>query len=174
MFKSLKTKLLWSHIGAVLLVNLLLGLIGYKSLSEYLLSIEVNNLKHNSSHSAEIIKNSLDDLAEDLIHMSSNRIVLDFLDNYRELALQEHLRLFQDKFPKIAILNASGDEEFKLTDESLDEPGERQLSPNRIEQLLLYPNEVAIYATGTDPDLKGLVGFGNVIVSDEGYDACCS
>jgi diguanylate cyclase (GGDEF)-like protein/PAS domain S-box-containing protein len=154
MFKSIKTKLLWSHIGAVLFVNLILGIIGNRYLSQYLLSTELEQLKHSSSHSAEIIENTLRELAFDLNHMSDSQVVLNYLDNYRDLALQEHFTSYQKKFPKIAFLNEEGVEEFKIINDVTSEQNKKSHSPDLINRLISYPDEVIIFAAGTDPDLN--------------------
>jgi len=154
MFKSIKTKLLWSHIGAVLFVNLVLGTIGNRYLSQYLLSTEIDYLKHSSSHSAEIIENTLSELASDLKHMSDNPIVLNYLENYRDLALQEYFISYQKKFPQIAFLNEMGEEEFKIINGVASEQNKKSHSPELINRLISYPDEVIFFAAGTDLDLK--------------------
>ena len=154
MFKSLKTNLLWSHIGAVLLVNLILGIIGNRYLSEYLISTEIEHLKHSSSHSAKIIENTLNELASALLHMSDSRVVMEYLDTYRELALQELFTRYQKKFPRIAFLNEKGEEEFKLINGVASDQGKKSHSPDLMNRLISYPDEVITFAAGTDPDLK--------------------
>ena len=154
MFKSLKTKLLFSHLGAVLFVSLVLGSISNSSLSRYLLTLETDNLKHSSRHSAKIIQDTLDDLASDLRHISDDRTVMDYLDNYRDLALQEHFTRFQKTFPQIAVINKRGEEEFKIINGVSGEQHKRSHSPELINRLIANPAEVIIFASGTDPDLK--------------------
>jgi diguanylate cyclase (GGDEF)-like protein/PAS domain S-box-containing protein len=154
MFKSIKTKLLWSHIGAVLFVNLVLGIIGNSYLSQYLISTEIDQLKHSSSHSAKIIENTLQELASDLSHMADSPVVMNYLDNYRDLALQEHFISYQKKFPQISFLNETGVEEFKIINGEASEQHKKSHGPDLINRLISYPNEVIVFAAGTDTDLE--------------------
>ncbi len=143
-FRSIKTRILWSHIVAILLVNISLGGLTYGFMVDRLVATERQNLEFIVSHTAEMLRDTVLRREESLRHIARGQEVVDYLETYRDLALVEYLAGFQSQFPQISFLNKEGYEEVKVRDGENIEVTPLPYNQEVVRRSLASPNEVEI------------------------------
>ncbi len=115
-FRSIKTRILWSHIAAILVVNIVLGCLTYRFMVDKLVATERQNLEFIAAHTADMLRDNVLKKGESLRQIASGQEVLEYLDTYRDLALAEYLGRFHKEFFQISFINQQGYEEVKVKD----------------------------------------------------------
>ncbi len=144
-FSSINAKLLWSHIGAIFLANLILVAASYHILAKNLLAIEQNSLRSISLHSANMIDDQVNEISENLKLVADGREVKSYLQNFRDDALAEHFAIFQQKFHSLAFINKDGTEELRVVSGIGVDPPDKRHSSVSIKNLLGRPNETQFF-----------------------------
>lgn len=114
MFKSLKTTLFFSHLGIILLAAVVLAVFFFPMITKQLTAREKVYLQDITEHGAAHIKMYFERQSQLLRQLAGDKVVLDYLDNYRELALAAHLISHQDDLPIISYINEQGYEEVRV------------------------------------------------------------
>ncbi len=143
-FRSIKTRILWSHIAAILLVNIVVGSLSYRFMAGRLIAMERENLQFIGGHTADMLRDHVLKKKDILRQISSGRLVVDYLDTYRDLALAEYLAGFQKEFPQISFINSQGHEEVKVKDGVNVEILATAYDHEMMDRTLTSPNEVEI------------------------------
>jgi diguanylate cyclase (GGDEF)-like protein/PAS domain S-box-containing protein len=143
-FRSIKTRIFWSHIVAILLVNIVLGGLTYRFLVDKLITTEKKNLEFIAGHMVEMLRHNVLRKEEILGRIATGREVVDYLDTYRDLALAEYLAGFQKELPQISFLNRQGGEEVKVKDGENVEVLATTYDREMLDRSLASPNEVEI------------------------------
>jgi diguanylate cyclase (GGDEF)-like protein/PAS domain S-box-containing protein len=142
--KSLKLTLVLSHTGIMLLATLILGLFLFPLMTRQLEKREITELQFLVEHGVSLTERYIQKQSRLLEHVADNHVVLNYLNNYRDLALTEYLASFHVDLPRISFVGADGFEEIRVQKGKLVESEENyQLSPF-FQQSLDHPNEVMV------------------------------
>ncbi|MCB2183605.1 MAG: diguanylate cyclase [Desulfobulbaceae bacterium] len=145
MFKSLKTTLLFSHTGIILLTNILLGIIFYFFMMDSITAMKQEQLQFTAEHIAAHIQSELQHKSKTFQSIADGPEVMHYLTNYRELAVYSYLEQFKDTFPSASLINEKGDEEIRITAGQLSEDL-RDFGTNPfLQRSLSHPNKVTIF-----------------------------
>lgn len=148
MFKSLKTTLLFSHLGVIILTNLVVGSILYSFMITSLEHEQRIHLEFSSEHAASIINAELQHKSDLLGRIANGQEVLKFSENYRELALAAYFAKFQQEFSSVSFINQSGQEELKVQGiEISDEPLQDHSTSSFFKEAMSHPNSVVFAAS---------------------------
>jgi PAS domain S-box-containing protein len=143
-FRSIKTRILWSHIVAILLVNIVLGGLTYRFLVDKLIASERKNLEFITDHLAEMLRHNVLRKEEVLRRVASGQEVVDYLETYRDLALAAYLADFQKELPHLSLLNREGREEVKVREGENVEVRATAYDQVMMDRTLANPNAVEI------------------------------
>ncbi len=142
---SLRAKLVWSHLGAIFLANILLGGASFYLFSKNLLTIEQKSLQSVSRHSASMVAEQLRIIGENLQFVANGREVKGYLQNFRDDALIEYFSLFQNTFQSIAFIDQNGVEEIRVVNGISVEPVAEEKPSEYVSELLAHPNELRVF-----------------------------
>ncbi len=143
-FRSIKTRILWSHIVAILLVNIALGGLAYRFIVNKLVATERQHLEFIVDHTADMLRDNVLKKQQSLHQIASGQAVVDYLQTYRDLALAEYLAGFQKEFPQISFINRQGYEEVKVKDGENVEVLASSHDQEMVNRTQANPNEVEI------------------------------
>lgn len=130
MFRSIRSKLICSHFGSIVLLSLVLMLFGERLMIGALKEAKFHELEFAASNVALETDAALADSAKILQRAALGRAVQDFPNNYRVLALAEYLAKYQEVFPDLSYLSPSGRNEVQVVDGNLvEESGYLQKDP---------------------------------------------
>ncbi|MEN8256984.1 MAG: diguanylate cyclase [Thermodesulfobacteriota bacterium] len=115
-FRSIKTRLVWSHLLAILIVNAILGGMTYRFMAGKLIAAERHNLEFIVNHTADMLRSLILKKGRSLQQVAKGREFVEYLQTYRELALAQYLAGFKKQFPQISFVNKDGGEEVKVKD----------------------------------------------------------
>lgn len=153
-FRSIKTKILVSHIGLVLLICGLLGISSYALLIDSLMKTQQKHLKNIAWDQAEKLGYIIKNKEEKFRTIAMSEAVEAYSREYQEPVLIQHFNNFMDEFPMLAYIREDGLEEMKLVNgherpERLSDISnsflfdEATWEPNKV--VTLFPS------SGTDP-----------------------
>ncbi|TYO99659.1 PAS domain S-box-containing protein [Geothermobacter ehrlichii] len=114
MLRSIRSRILASHLGIVLLVLVVLGPTAYYLLKGQLLRQRLANLNFLAGHMAGMVEQRLRQRESDLVQLVAGRLVQDFPETARVSALAEYFSGYQDRFPVIAYMDGKGWEELRV------------------------------------------------------------
>jgi len=154
MFRSIKTKILVSHIGLVLLICGLLGVSSYALLIDSLMKTQQKHLENIARDQAEKLWYIIKNKEEKFRTIAMSEAVEAYSREYQEPVLIQHFNSFMDEFPMLAYVREDGLEEMKLVNgherpERLSDIGntflfdEATWEPNKV--VTLFPS------SSTDP-----------------------
>ena len=122
--KSIKTKLLISHLAIFLLV-ILMGFFITHQVREQMLESARNRMNMVAAHMAKMVVYETEQVKKLILRMADGREVEDYSENFRRLALARYLSKFKNAFTSVSYVTADGFEEVrvvkgKLVESSID------------------------------------------------------
>nr|HDM99788.1 response regulator [Deltaproteobacteria bacterium] len=114
LFRSIKTKILASHIGLVLLVCGLLGISSYMLMVKSLKKTQEKYLENIARNQAEKLENLIQHMEERFRSIATADAIEAYSMEYHEPVLIQHFNSFIDEFPILAYVRQDGLEEMKL------------------------------------------------------------
>ncbi len=115
-FRSIKTRLVWSHLLVIVLVNVVLGIMAYRFMADKLIATEKQNLEFIAHHTADMLRDHILKRGSALHQVAEGREFVEYLQNYRDTALAQYFTGFQKQFPQLSFINQAGGEEVKVKD----------------------------------------------------------
>jgi len=116
MLISIRSRLLASHFGLMLLALLILAPSSYFLMKAHLQHQRSANLQFTARHVAGMLDARVLDLGQRLGQIAGGRMVREFPETARLAAVGEYFARFQQRFPIISYLDAKGWEEVKVVD----------------------------------------------------------
>jgi len=114
MFRSIKTKILVSQIGLVLLVCGLLGFSSYVLMVDSLKKTQEQSLRNIALEQAEKLSTMIRYKEERFATLATNEAIEAYSREYHEPVLIQHFNNFMAEFPMLAYVREDGVEEMKL------------------------------------------------------------
>ncbi|MDW7773041.1 MAG: response regulator [Desulfobulbaceae bacterium] len=114
MFRSIKTKILLSQIGLVLITCGLLGISSYILMVDSLMKTEQKHLENIARNQAEKLGSFIQHKEEKFKSLSMSESIEAYSMEYHEPVLIQHFNSFMDEFPMLAYVRQDGLEEMKL------------------------------------------------------------
>lgn len=114
LFRSIKTKILLSHLGLVLLVCSLLGISSYVLMVESLMHTQQKYLENIARDQAHRLEYLLRHKEEKFRSIALGEAIEAYSREYHEPVLIQHFNNFMDEFPMLAYVRQDGLEEMKL------------------------------------------------------------
>ncbi|MCJ7602601.1 MAG: response regulator [Desulfobulbaceae bacterium] len=113
-FRSIKTKILVSQIGLVLLVCGLLGFSSYVFMVDSLKKTQEQRLRNIAQDQAEKLSAMIRYKEEKFRTLAMSEAIEAYTREYHEPVLIQHFNAFMAEFPMLAYVREDGDEEMKL------------------------------------------------------------
>lgn len=114
MFRSIKTKILVSHIGLILLTCSLLGVASYVLMVDSLMKTQQNYLENIARDQAEKLGYLIQHKEEKFKSLAMSEAIEAYSMEYHEPVLIQLFNSFMDEFPVLAYVRQDGLEEMKL------------------------------------------------------------
>ncbi len=116
MFNSIKTKILVSQIGLVILVSCILGIFSYSLMVDALRKSQQRNLEYIAQSHSKRLVSWMDNKEKMFESIARSEPVRTYSKRQNELILMAYFDKFRSEFPILSYANEDGLEEFKLTD----------------------------------------------------------
>lgn len=113
-FRSIKTKILVSHIGMVLTICGLLGISSYVLMVDSLMKTQQKHLENIARDQAEKLSYIVTNKEEKFKTIAMSEAIESYSREYQEPVLIQHFNNFMDEFPILAYVRHDGLEEMKL------------------------------------------------------------
>ncbi|ORJ63369.1 HAMP domain-containing protein [Geothermobacter hydrogeniphilus] len=116
MLVSIRSRMIASHFGMMLLAMLILGPSSYMLMKYYLQQQRSADLQFIARHVAGMLDQRLLDSGQRLRQIAEGRVVREFPETARLAAAGEYFSRFRQRFPVIAYLDENGWEEVKVVE----------------------------------------------------------
>ncbi len=114
MIRSIRTKLVLSHLSLILFAALFLGSCSYYLFSKNLEEAEQEKLEMTAANAVARLEKFVAGKVAVMRRMAASREVDDYTETYRDMALTAYLSRFADEFHSLSFINPAGQEEVKV------------------------------------------------------------